>query len=295
MRTHILLSLLSFLFLISCDRADDFNINTPGCFSLDINNEAVYGCDKIDFYDISSHLIYLKNENTFSYSKSGAFAVFVDKVLIYPGQIHPLFSSTLRNGPVIPCAPTLYGDYIIPIEFYEFSYPDGNSNTDPRNDVRIIESLKKHNLFREGLTCQILTVQRVSANKIKIDLELTNNDSFNILYLDPDKMGLGLFHYFTNGLTLVDASNFTYTHQMTVVQPVPWNAWKSNWLSIIKSKERKTISILYDRFEPISSGLLTAIFRFPGLSYQVKKSELFQTDGRIWLGEIPVIKSVQIE
>ena len=32
--------------------------------------------------------------------------------------------------------------------------------------------------------------------------ELYNPDTLDYYYLDPDKMGIGLFHYFTNGLYL---------------------------------------------------------------------------------------------
>lgn len=281
---------------ISCEKDDnDFDTITHNVFSLEINDSIVYNSNQIDFYDFSSHLIYLKNDYSFSYSNLGVFSVFVDSIEIYSGQMFPGYSSYLPMGPVIHCAPTFYGDYIIPIGFNQFIDSTGHSNEDPRTDLRIIEALKEHNQYKEGLSCEILSIQKLSSNKVKIDLQLTNNDSDKLLFLDPDKMGLELFHYFTNGLLLKDLSNYTFTHQLTVSQPEPWDTWKNDWLSVINGNENKTISIIYDNFETITSGQFKGLFNYPGLGSQVAKKDLQQDNGRIWLGELHITKMIQIE
>ncbi|RLD58841.1 MAG: hypothetical protein DRJ01_12070 [Bacteroidetes bacterium] len=293
---NLLTTALILLIIISCEKDDnDLNIGNQAGFSLHINDSIVYNSNQIDFYDFSSHLIYLKNGNSFSYSNRGVFKVFVNNSEIYTGQMFPGYSSYLPMGPVIHCAPTFYGDYIIPIGFNQFIDSVGDSNEDPRNDSRIIETLKKNNQYREGLSCEILSVQKISSNNVKINLQLTNNDSDNLLYLDPDKMGLGLFHYYTNGLLLQDLSNKTFMHQLTIAQPDPWDTWENDWLSIITSNESKTISIIYDNFETITTGQFEAFFNFPGLGSQVDKEDLQQDNGRVWLGQLQMKKKIEFE
>jgi hypothetical protein len=272
------------------DNNSDVEINNG--FSLVINDSITYNSKHIDFYDFSSNLIYLKDGYNFSSSGFGTFKVLVDNEEIYTGRMHSMLSSRKPSGPVIQCAPSFYNDYIIPIRFYNgIEYP----SKDPRADLRIIKALKEQNQYKKGLACEILSVQRLSNNKIKINLQLTNFDSDKLLFLDQDKMGLELFHFFTHGLVLKDSLNNTFMHNLTTKKPEPWDAWQNDWLSEINSNETKTISITYNSFGNIPVGQYTTIFEYPGLRYQVDKDELLQDNGRIWLGELHTTKLIDIE
>ena len=156
--------------------------------------------------------------------------------------------------------------------------------------------MKRFNQFHAGLSCEIKSVQYLSTNDVKVELILKNNDSFNYYYLDPDKMGINLFHYFTNGLFIRDfSSHESYTNKTEHTQPEPWNSWKNDWLSIINGNESKTIVIAYNDFEEVLPGEYNATFEFPGLHYQVEKEDIVQSNGQIWLGEIKMIKEIVIE
>jgi len=85
-----------------------------------------------------------------------------------------------------------------------------------------------------------------------------------------------------------------FTHQTVAVQPPAWDAWDKAWLSIIKSKETKTILITYDHFDTMPLGKYNANFMYPGLSV-VEKKDLLQTDGQIWLGELSVTKEITVK
>lgn len=294
--TKILITVIVFMLSTSCEQNDkELDLTAQNGFGLVINDSIVYYSDEIEFYDFSSHLIYLKDWVNFFSSNYGTFAVFVDNIEIYSGQLHPLYSSYMPMGPVINCAPSVFGNYIIPIGFNQFIDSVGNSIEDPRNDSRIIENLKKQNKYKEGLSCEILTVKKIASNNIEIDIKLTNNGPENLLYLDPDKMGLGLFHYFTNGLLLRNLSKKTFTHQLSVISPEPWDTWDNHWLSVINGNEDKFITITYDNFDILTVGEFEAIFNFPGLSYQVEKEDLQQCNGRIWLGTLHINKNIQIQ
>jgi hypothetical protein len=296
MRSINILIFLITIFSFSCENNEtDLIIDSTEGFCIKIGDSIFFNHNQIDFYDFSSHLIYLKNGNSFLYATKGIFTVFADNIEIYSGQMFPSYSSYLPIGPVIYCAPSFYNDYIIPIGFIQVCNTLGNKNADPRKDMRIIEALNKYNQYREGLKCEIIAVQNITFKNVKIELRLTNNDFNNLYYLDPNKMGINLFHYFTNGLFLRDSTNKTYTHSVSITHPDPWDAWKIEWLSILKSKESKTLSIIYENFETITPGQYNAFFSFPGLKHQVARDEFRKDNGRIWLGDLHVTKKIIIE
>ena len=299
MKNKLTLLIIITVALISCEKDElDYNGEIKDGFCIVADDKVVLDHNDFEYYDYSSHLIYMKDSKSFvdDIESIGEFKIFANKKEIYTGQTVPGFHSFLLTGPIISTHPSGYGDYIIPIEFIKIIDTLGNVPTDLREDERIIEALKKYNQFHAGLSCEIISVQYLSATNVSVELTLKNNDSFSYYYLDPDKMGSNLFHYFTNGLYIKDFSNHkSYTHGTEHFQPEPWNSWSSDWLSIINGNESKVITINYDSFEQVPSGEYNATFEFPGLSYQVGKNELVQENGKIWLGEINMIKDIKIE
>jgi hypothetical protein len=107
------------------------------------------------------------------------------------------------------------------------------------------------------------------------------------MIIDPDKTGPNLFHYFTNGLYIYDlAHNEIFSSTILHQAPVPWNSWKSEWLSELKSGDSRQFTIIYTINKPIIPGEYDTTFDFPGLAYQVSKDQLYQGNSRIWLGDI---------
>ncbi len=295
MRTiNILLIVIGILTIRYEKNESDLIMDSLDGFCIKISDSTVLTHGDIDFYDFSTHLIYLKNSNSFLKNIDwGTFTVYVNGNKIYSGQKHPWRSSSLTVGPVIR-QPTFYSDYIIPIGFSKVIDSSGNYNPDPRGDKRIIEALKENDQYHEGLKCEINSLLYLSSNSVTIELRLINNDSSNLYYLDPDRMGINLFHYFTNGLFLKDSNNKkTYTHSIQAIK-TKVDRWNKDWLSIINSKKSKIISITYSNFETVTPGQYEVFFTFPGLS-KVKKTDLQQDKGRIWLGKLPVTKEIMIE
>ena len=296
MKNYILIALLLVL-TISCEK-EELNIkgNLTDGFCIVLNDEVILNHNDFEYYDYSSHLIYLKNNSSFDYSEeeSGGFQVYANKKEIYSGQVYPSYSSTFPSGPIIHTHPPLYDDNIVSIGFILYLDSLGNFLPDPREDERIVDALKKYDQFRAGLSCEIKSVQYESS--VRVELLLKNNDAFNYYYIDPEKTGMGLFHYFTNGLII---RNFTthesYTHKIETVSPNPWNTWEKNWLSVINGNESKVITIVYDNFEEVPNGQFKAYFAFPGLHFQVDRNDISQDNGQIWLGELNMSKEITIE
>jgi hypothetical protein len=284
--------------ILSCEKDEsDLRDSTDG-FYVKFASKSIITHREIDYYDVSSHLIYLKQGNPFlkTINEVETFTVYANSIEIYSGHVVPGYSSTLYPGPLIWCQPSFYGDFIVSIDFIQFCDSLGNCNPDPRADARIIEALKRFNQYHEGLVCELSSVQFESQNKVTVELILRNSDSFNYYYLDPEKMGENLFNYFTNGLRLSDSKTHqSYTHCLDIYYPEPWDSWSQDWLSLIMSNESRNISITYQSFEPVPNGSSKAYFTFPGLTYQVTKSEIQQNQGRIWLGQLDLEMEVSIE
>lgn len=298
MKNYILIALLLVL-TISCEKEElNFKGNLTNGFCIVLNDEVILNHNDFEYYDYSSHLIFLKNNSSIDYSAEdfGEFQVYANKKEIYSGQIYPSYSSTLPSGPILQTHPSFYGDNIVSIGLILYLDTLGNFLPDPREDERIVDALKKYDQFRAGLSCEIKSVQYESSTQVKVELLLKNNDAFNYYYIDPEKTGMGLFHYFTNGLFIRNFNTHeSYTHKIETVSPDPWNTWEKDWLSVINGNESKVITIVYDNFEEVPNGQYKAFFEFPGLRSQVDRNDISQDNGQIWLGELNMSKEITIE
>ncbi len=297
--TTTILFVISVL-LIGCNKNEiDFDQKLSDGFCIVSGDKVVLNHKDFEYYDYSTHLIYLKDNKTFAddIEGIGGFTVYANGEEIYSGQTQPGYSSYLPFGSVIiNTHPSFYADYLIPISFLEIIDTLGNVSPDPRNDERIVNALKKYNQFHAGLHCEIKSVHYFSSNNVKVELQLKNNDSFNYYYLDPNRMGNELFNFFTNGLYIGDEKNYyKYSHKEQHIQPEPLDSWQKGWLSIIHGNDTKTITINYSNFAEIPNGQYKATFTFPGLNSRIAKQDVVQNDGQIWLGKLNMNKNITIE
>jgi hypothetical protein len=257
---------------------------------FEIGNDLKYNYSDIELYDSSAHILYFKEyHKEFEDAGQSAFTFMANGTEIYSGSFWPAYFNSMPSGPFISSAPSLYQYFALRILNWNIVKPD------LRNDPRIIKSLKERNLLHSGLSVQI-TVPDIKDELLTFSLTVTNDDQSDLLILDPVKTGPNLFHYFTNGLTIRDQANdIVFSPAIEHATPSPWNGWKSEWLSQLKSGESRTYSISYTISTPINPGEYKASFVFPGLAYQIPKADLFQDSGRIWLGDVTINKSITIK
>jgi hypothetical protein len=289
----------------------------PGGVWMKMGDGMVVGTSYIDYYVASTHTFFLKGDLPYleKDDPGRSFSVFVDNKEIYNCSFHSMISSYRPSGFYVMSS--FYPKNILSIVFSSFSNGETNIITDLRNDPKIIEALKKYDQYHDGMSFEIQSVTKSKADvtmtnglhnsdttgmsgkkkwKWIMTGELYNPDTFDYYYLDPDKMEMGLFHYFTNGLSFYCNNLYkSYSSNVSPTQPDPWNSWDMKWMSLIKSGERKKISLTYDTFEEIPSGSYKAYFSFPGLSMQLKQDDIHQADGRIWMGELFVTKDITVE
>ena len=278
--------------------AADFPLLLTDGFCLLYGNRVVLDHNDIDYYDFSAHLIYLKEAGAIEekYQKPGTAWVYADSIKIYELSLVSQFASYIPQGPVIWFPPIFYPDYTVHIDmawYYAYEWLD---KPDPREDPRIVEALERYGQFRLGLQGEIRVVRYTPPGYVELELELHNEDSLNYYYYDPEKMGMGVYHYFTNGLFISDTTTHqNYTHYVTHVQPDSGSGTDLEWMSLLEADSSVTITLIYDPFDEIPPGTYFADFVFPGPHSGVERMELEQENGRLWLGDINMSCVVTIE
>lgn len=270
----IILPLYLFLLVLnSCEKSETEVFLKTG-------SGLVYKFSDIELYDTSAHMLYFKQEHDELKSiTGGSFTFFENGDPIYTGTFWPEFSSLGPSGPVI-MSPLLFNNYALKIEYWQSVKPD------VRIDPRMISALNEHSLLHSGLSISSSTLQ-VSGNQLIFKFTITNKDQSDLMIIDPDKTGLNLFHYFTNGLYIYDLNhNEVFSNTIQYQQPDPWNSWSIDWLSELKSGNSKEFTITYPLSNPINPGEYYTSFEFPGLFSQVSKEQLIQGNSRIWLGDL---------
>ena len=296
MKKYLIIVSLLMLGFSSCDNSDpepdqggDNQKPIDSGTLISLGDNFIYSYSEIVLYDSSTHLIYFKEKHQeFDKIRQPSFALYDKGDTIYQGEIWPSYSSSLPSGSYIATMPFFYQNYALRIDYM------GGSKPDLRNDPRIIQSLKDRDLLHSGLTGAIQTLE-ISGSLASLDFVVTNLDKSELLILDPGKMGQKLFHYFTNGLYLRDlATNNIIASKLEYQASNPSDSWKKEWLTLISPGGSVLFTLNYKFDKVISPGNYSAWFEYPGLSSQIDIHDVFQTTGRIWLGDITAVRIIAI-
>ena len=274
-------SLIIFLLagIISCERNDPVKYSNP---VLKIGNDIEFSYEDFELYDSSAKILYLKSSHPeFVNYKKSEFSFYADTVLIYEGCFWSSYYSSMPATPFITSDPFFYyQNHVLAIEYLNQNKPD------PRNDSRLMSAYEAENRLHSGLSVSIKYLS-ISGTAVTFSCTVTNHDRSDLYVLDYEKMGTNLFHYYTNGLVLVnkDQPEFIYCI-INPEGPTPFDSWKMEWLSLLKSGESIQLDIDYSLENPLKKGNYIAYFTFPGFTYQISREDLNQPDGRIWLGKV---------
>jgi hypothetical protein len=289
MKKNRLSSIVLILVLTSCE-SYKYNGDFETLFKS--GSDIRYKYSDFEMYDSSTNILYLKTTHPeFKYERTTPFSLMAEGEEVYQGVFIPPYSSSIPAGPFIISSPSAYPDYLLRIENRM-----NRNKLDIRDDPRIIAALKEHDLLHSGLSVAINTLV-MNSTGISFSFTVTSNDQSDLLFIDPDKTGVSLFHYFTNGLLISDVkdNSVVFENSITPVKPDPWNGWKPEWLSVIKPGESKTFVFSYPLLSSIKSGDYRAYFEFPGFHFQISKEQLNQHNGRIWMGEISTVKNITVK
>ena len=283
------LLLIILIFAIGLTSCEEFNSDKDQDFLFKIGDDLEYSYADIRLYDSSTHILYFTtNHPEFENCNQCSFSFYVDGDIIYQGSFWPSFLCSLPSGVIVSTCPFFYPAYTLRFEYY------GGDEPDSRNDSRIISVLKENGYLHSGISISINSME-IDGSQLNFSFTVTNMDESDLLILDINKMGPNLFHYFTNGLVIFDLNNtVVFTSNIEHQAPSPWNTWKIDWLSKLKSGQSEQFTIDDTLDAPLNPGNYNAFFEFPGLGFQVDINELFQDDARIWLGDVRVTEKLTI-
>jgi hypothetical protein len=272
-----------------------------GMSQLVLRKDAWLTNDDLQFYDFSSHCIYLKTDKRhFFHSDTGKFFMFdpvlTDKPFVvvaggekcYVGSLHSGLLSTMPPGPFIDELDV--GFY--PEDVLHISRSPG-SETDVRGDGRIKDALSSLSLCHGGISLDLLSVnvlENQDTSTIEYLFRIANIDQDNLSVIDPNKTGPELFHYFTNGVVLQGNNRLYQSEYKKVIAPV--TSWDPTWFVEIPTGSFIERSVKLKGYPRIAPGEYRCHFTFDGP--KVKKEDRYLPGGRIWLGDV-VSKGIDIE
>lgn len=262
---------------------------------LPLKDEPWLSMDDFDFYDFSTHFIYLKNDKTSLFIDKNQIGCVTRFVAVANGERCYLggFTSSICStmppqGPIIEFFPLgMMPEDIIAI--YR-EYPVSSSE-DLRNDERIKNALSKSGKLVLGLKVALKDVRIISrAETVTLSYTFTiTNEGDEALYVpDPDKMGSSLFHYYTNGVILTKTDDYRISIEAlykTVIGPEPFDSWEKSWFTRIGSGNSIERTVILDGYPDIADGTYSCRFNYTG-PHNIQRSERILPDGRIWLGTV---------
>ena len=275
MKNSLLAGMAALVILASCSKYDRDVI-------LVINDDLEFRADDISLYDSSTHIHYLKRTHSeLEDIETGSFGFYDRGRAVLTGTIWPAHMSSMPSTPFIMTSPFMYQSFAIRIDTW------GNNDQALINNAEMTALMNRHGLLHSGLALTAVAPV-ISGSEMSFTMTVTNMDESDLLILDPEKTGSGLFKYFSNGLYLYDPDDNSEVFADNIAHqvPDPWNSWSTDWLTKLGPGESKTFIFSYTLTTIPAAGQYRVVFEFPGLSYQVSADELYQGSSRIWLGDV---------
>ncbi len=235
---------------------------------------------EIKFYDWSAHIFYLNTEKEKEKYAARNFVVKAEyknqikSESLFMGVFFPMYLSSIPSIPSILASDNLFFPDDI-IYFNQFGLNGGEMNKQTKFKQALIDA----DLYREGIDVEMVKLERKNASTLNYTFRVTNNDKESIYVLDPNKMGEGRFHYFTNGVSL----NTGQAYYSAENQSIQVSEIESRWYYKLIPQQSMERTVTLSGFSNLPTGNVHFRFSFPGA--KVKKGEWQKIDGRIWLGD----------
>jgi hypothetical protein len=271
--------------------------------ALTLGKEPMLTMQDIEYYDYSTHYIFLKEEcdltradlEEMKYFADRPFVVVAGGERIYLGYFHSMFSSAFPPLTPLINVPVLSSKDIIHIE--KPWLMAGQEWQDVRFDDRIKSSLDTAGKLELGIKAELLDVEYPAGDETTISytIKITSQSERTWYIPDTDKMGAETFVYYTNGIILSDGEK-SYSYQIKDV-PLEFIEWQKSWYTALSPGESLTRTVTQTDFNRVPSGQYSCGLIFGGEN-NIEKADRDRGDGLIWMGEVavePLKITVQLE
>jgi hypothetical protein len=255
--------------------------------------------DDIEFYDWSSHCIYLKKDKSYLFPDyfegyyqlpnswtDRPWIVVVNKTVCYKGYF--VTDASIDTYPY----PEISG-----LEAGTWGYPKDIITSDwifllqsdPRDNEVVKERLIQCGLYHGGIEVSLDTatspikVYNGDTTSVEYTLRIKNNDNDNLYVFDPEKVDNEIFHYYNYGPDFINVTNkYLYRSQYMITREP--DGWDNGWYTLLKSGEtiKRTIILKGYPFIPSGTYWIQGGYAGPkeGLEKNIRETQL----GRYWIG-----------
>lgn len=264
----------------SCDTEPDADTGNSE-LTIELSDDILLKESDIEFYDSSTHTFFLKSD-LLSQTPITEFKIKVNKELILGGVSHSCFLSSMPPTPYFISDCFFSGRDILTIGYY------GNGEN-LLSDKRIINSLKESNLFRQGLSFQIVSITVIkSENQTDVlsTVTITNHDDMPYFIPDLNKMGERYYTDYTGGLSFLNINTGVSSFIKDSNSDRQRDDIRIEDLAILKANSEVTYTYKSRNYHAIPKGTYRVRASFMGIVYTATEFELNQENGRIWVGQI---------
>lgn len=269
-----------------------------------LDSVAVLTSKDIDYYDWSSHCIYLKTDKDeinerlldssgFMFKYPGApFVVTSNGEAQYYGFFHSMIMSIAAATPSINEMSLIY----YPEDVLPIGRSWNSDDLDTRNNENVKQALIDTGLFHAGISVAVdtlfgLTFYPLSNDTMQMEyrFSITNNDRDALYVLDPDKIGTDLFFYFNVAPSIYNLDNSDFlrpNHRFDLsMTPDTSDFDDLNWYTLLSPSETLVRTVRTGKYANVSAGQFEFDLRYGTPIHTLSKSKRNKLLGRIWIGE----------
>ncbi len=273
--------------------------------SKPLDSAAVLTAADIDFYDWSSHCIYLKNnkdqlkerlldDRGFLVKNPGAaFVVSTNGASQYYGCFHSLIMNLAPTTPTIDeMSLTYYPEDVLSIGRSWIS-----DDLDTRNNDDVKQALINAGLFHAGISVEIDTAFGLNfypfagdSSQMEYRFIISNHDEDALYVLDPDKIGTELFFYFNVAPSIYNLDTDAYLHPNhsydPSMTPDTSNFDNLNWYTLLSSGESITRTVRTGNYTNVTAGRYELALDYSTPINTLRQARRNKPLGRIWIGNV---------
>jgi len=269
---------------------------------LKLNPEPWISAWDIDFYDWSSHCIYLKEEKTHffpklvnnflfpSYLNKRPYIVTANSVPAYSGYILSIISSGLDGyNPFIDESSFLFFSEDILSSKFAYMFID-----DMRNNLFVKQALIDDGIFHAGISVcldetdpgSLMISDDSDTCLIEYTYIIKNNDVDDLYIFDPEKTGDGIYNAHNNSPVFINA--VTGQNNDPVTRDVSFSGeWSINgWYTLLASGDSLKRTVQAGKYLPLDEGEYIFQLSYNAPTRYLDKVKRQRQNGRVWLGTV---------
>lgn len=290
---------LLFLLLQACnDSVLKPEVESKEGFAIQIGNEVLYTLNDIDYYDHASHLFYFKKPHNLNDYGNSKYWILNNGTVIYEGNFISPGCCCMEGDSTLIFDPNSQADFVLRLGNFFCDIISYAAETDYRENEVFIDALNEFGILHPGLECKIDSIGITGNLEVTLYYKIINNDVWNYYLPDPNKIPINSEYRIDRTLRLsgLNTNNGAFYRSGYNGTYIPLGRKDTSMLVLIRSGEEIIRSTQY----PISNSIIPGNYLMYltiaglGIGYHFPEERELE-NGRIWLGEIEVLKEVEIK